>query len=85
MAREGSSAAFMRLFFFFISAAFVLSPEVRLRLVPAGRLSSSSSIKMALEGTEPTVEAGVGEEDSPARVRAGGGDGARRDDELSTW
>ena len=64
----------MRLFFFFISAAFVSSPEVRLHLVPAGRLSSSSSIKMALEGTEPRVESGAGGEDSPALVRAGGGE-----------
>ena len=63
-----SSEALARLFRLSVSAAFVLSPEGRLLLVPAGRSpsSSSSSSRIALEEPPPGAAAAAArEEDSP--------------------
>ena len=80
-----SSEALARLFRLSASAAFVLSPEGRFLLVPAGRSlsSSSSSSRIALEEPPPRMVVAAREEDSPVLRVVRGGERALCEEELS--
>ena len=80
-----STEALALLFRLSASAVFVLSPEGRFLLVPAGRSlsSSSSSRRIALEEPPPRTAAAAREEDSPVLRVVWKGERALCEEELS--